>query len=69
MVARRMERRLLEGFSLFRLLAGLRAADTSSALRAKIEKADNNKVDEFTPLPVDRKVLVEYYKHLGRGPL
>ncbi len=69
MVARKMERRLLEGFSLFRLFAGSRAADASRALRVKIEKADNNKDDEFTPLPVDRKVLVEYYKHLGRGPL
>ncbi len=68
-VARKVECGVLEGFSLFLLITGLKAVDACFEPHVKIEKADKNKDDEFIPLPVDRKVLIEYYQHLGRGPL
>ncbi len=64
-----VERRLPARFSLFRMLAGFKAADESRGLKVKIGKTEKNKDDDFIPANANSKVLVEYYKNLGRGPL
>ncbi len=64
-----VERRLPARFSLFRILAGFKSVDESCGMNVKIEKSANNKDDDFIPSNTNSKVLIEYYKHLGRGPM
>ncbi len=64
-----VERRLPARFSFFRLLAGLHAADESREMIVKSRKPANNKDDDFIPENANSKVLIEYYKNLGRGPM
>ncbi len=64
-----VERRLPDRFSFFRMLAGLKAADESRGLKVKTGKSENNKDADFIPPHTSSKVLIEYYKNLGRGPM
>ncbi len=64
-----VERRLTARFNLFRMLAGRHAADESRGVDQKIPRSKNNDDNDLIPDNADSKVLIEYYKNLGRGPL
>ncbi len=64
-----VERRLTARFNLFRMLAGNHAADESYRLDQKITRSKNDEENELIPENANSKVLIEYYKNLGRGPL
>ncbi len=64
-----VERKMLTFFGPLRLLFGWKTLESVHASVGKKEKHVRPKDVEFFPPETNRRILIEHYKILGRGPM